>query len=91
MWPVRSECSGGISISNSKSCCSANQEPDNAVLQEDLFAWVEHSNFTVFKRSVLEPLHKKRLIEYDKSADTVTISPLGIKEVEHRILKPAVN
>jgi len=65
------------------------QEPGNAVLQEDLFSWVEHSNFTVFKRSVLEPLHKKRLIEYDKSADTVTISPLGIKEVEERILKPA--
>jgi hypothetical protein len=67
------------------------QEPGNAVLQEDLFSWVEHSNFTVFKRSVLEPLHKKRLIEYDKSADTVTISPLGIKEVEERILKPALN
>ena len=65
------------------------QEPGNAVLQEDLFSWVEHSNFTVFKRSVLEPLHKKRLIEYDKSADTVTISPLGFKEVEERILKPA--
>jgi hypothetical protein len=67
------------------------QEPGSAVLQEDLFSWVEHSNFTVFKRTVLEPLHKKRLIEYDKSADSITISPIGIKEVEERILKPVVN
>lgn len=67
------------------------QEPGNSLLQEELFSWVEHSNFTVFKRSVLEQLHKKRLIEYDKAADAVTISPLGIKEVEERILKPAVS
>ena len=67
------------------------QEPGNAVLQEDLFSWVEHSNFTVFKRSVLESLHKKRLIEYDRGAEAITISPLGIKEVEERILKPPVN
>lgn len=67
------------------------QEPNNAVLLEDLFSWVEHSNFTVFKRSVLEPLHKKRFIEYDKDADTVTISPIGIKEVEERILRIAVH
>jgi len=67
------------------------QEPLNAVLQEDLFSWVEHSNFTVFKRSVLQPLHKRRLIEYDTSADTITISPLGIREVEERILKPAID
>jgi hypothetical protein len=67
------------------------QEPDNAVLQENIFSWVEHSNFTVFKRSVLEPLHKKRLIEYDREADTITISPLGVKEVEDRILKLGLN
>jgi|SRR5579872_7368743 len=63
------------------------QETGNAVLQEDLFSWVEHSNPTVFRRSVLDPLHKARLIEYDKDSEAVTISPLGIKEVEEKILK----
>ncbi len=63
------------------------QDPSSAILSEDLFDWVEYSNFSVFKNKVLFPLHKKRLIEYDKSADCVTISPLGAKDVEHRILK----
>jgi ribosomal protein L28 len=45
----------------------------------------------MFKRTVLTPLHKKRWIEYDTDAGTVTISPLGIKEVEEKILKPAAD
>jgi len=64
------------------------QEPEHAVLSEDLFSWVEYSYLPMFKKSVLGPLHKKRLIEYDRDAETVTISPLGIREVEERILKP---
>ena len=67
----------------------AHQEPDNAVLSEDLFAWVEYSHLSMFKKSVLLPLHKRRLIEYERDSDTVTIS-LDIKEVEERILNLAV-
>ena len=66
------------------------QEPENALLSEDLFAWVEYSHLPMFKRAVFSPLHTRRLIEYDKDSDTVTISPLGIKEVEERILNAAV-
>jgi hypothetical protein len=44
----------------------------------------------MFKRAVLTPLHKNRLVEYDKETETITISPLGIKEVEEKILKPTV-
>jgi hypothetical protein len=48
------------------------QEPENAVLSEDLFSWAEYSDFAMFKRIVLMPLHKKRLIEYDgPSTDAV--------------------
>jgi len=64
------------------------QEPERAVLSEDLFSWVEYSYLPMFKKSVLVPLHKKRLIEYDRDSETVTISPLGIRAVEERILKP---
>jgi hypothetical protein len=67
------------------------QEPSNAVLSEDLFSWVEYSDYAMFKRAVLTPLHKNRLVEYDKDTEAVTISPLGIKEVEEKILKPTVS
>jgi hypothetical protein len=51
----------------------------------ELFDWTDHSNLTVYKRDVLRRLHSRRLIEYDSKAQTVTISPLGIKEVEDNI------
>jgi len=61
--------------------------PDSGVLSEDLFAWTEHSNQTVFKRSVLTVLHKARLIEYDGKEETVVISPLGAIEAEAALLR----
>lgn len=63
------------------------QDPSSAILSEDLYDWVEYSNFSVFKRKVLTPLHRERLIEYAKDDELVTISPLGAKDVEERILK----
>src|SRR5260370_33612013 len=63
----------------------------NALFAEDLFSWVEYSNQSVFKSKVLVPLHEERLIEYDSQNDLVTISPLGIREVETRILKQAIS
>lgn len=63
------------------------QESTSAVMSEDLFDWVEYSNFSVFKSKVLRPLHKERLVEYDSETDSVTISPLGIKAVEETVLK----
>ena len=61
---------------------------DNSVLAEDLFEWVEYSDFSMFKKSVLVPLHKKRWIEYDKTSEAISISPTGIREVEEKLLKP---
>ena len=34
----------------------------------------------------LAVLHKDRLIEYDRESETVNISPIGVKEVEDKIL-----
>lgn len=59
--------------------------PDNGVLTEDLFSWVEHSNLTVFRR-ILKELHKSKDAEYDEENDIVYISPLGTKEVESKLL-----
>jgi len=62
------------------------QDIASAILVEDLFDWAEYSNFSLFKTNVLSVLHKERMIEYDKINQCVTISPLGIKEVEENIL-----
>jgi hypothetical protein len=53
----------------------------------DLFKWVEYSSASMFRRSVLMPLHKRRLIEFDAGHGRGRISPSGIKEVEKRLLK----
>lgn len=58
---------------------------DVAVLSEDLCSWVEYSKLSMFKIRVLEPLHNKRFIEYDKETETVYLSPLGAKEVESKV------
>lgn len=59
---------------------------DSAVLAEDLFAWTDHSNFTLYKRDVLAKLHRNRLIEYDRESAAVYISPLGTQQVEGGLL-----
>lgn len=55
------------------------------VTEKDLVAWVDHSNPSVFRRDVLRPAHKERLVEYDKVGGTVLISPRGITCVEERL------
>jgi len=57
----------------------------NRVNERELAKWVEHSNNSVFRKSVLMPLHQERLIEYDASLGTVEISPTGVDYVETRI------
>jgi len=60
---------------------------ESAVLEEDLLEWVEHPRVRDFRAKVLGPLHKKRLIEWDGTTGTVSISPLGVKHVEDIALK----
>lgn len=54
---------------------------------KELVSWTEYSNATVFRAKVLTPLHEIRLIEYDKRNGRARISPLGIREVEEKIIK----
>jgi hypothetical protein len=53
---------------------------------EDLYNWTGHSNLTVYRRDVVAPLHKKRLIEYDRDTEMIILSPSGSKRVEQTIL-----
>jgi hypothetical protein len=63
--------------------------PDGASVKE-LAAWIEYKDVSKFKDRFLEPLHKSRLIEFDRKASRAYISPLGVREVEQRILRMRV-
>ena len=64
-------------------------DPSSVVLVEDLCDWVEYSSLALFKRDVLRPLHKKRLVEFDENLNSVHLSPSGASEVERNILPSA--
>jgi hypothetical protein len=56
--------------------------------ERDLVTWTEHSNASVYRRDILRPLHRDRLVEYNEKERRITISPKGIAEAE-RILAEA--
>lgn len=58
--------------------------------ESDLIAWTEYSNASVFRAKILDRLHADRLVEYHRAQRVVTISPLGVVEVEKRLLKTRV-
>jgi hypothetical protein len=62
---------------------------NDGVLIEELFDWIEYSNLSMFKRSVVGPLHKERLVEFDQETESVFISPLGLRYVESNLLENA--
>lgn len=62
-------------------------DTEATVLSEDLCSWIEYASLAMFKKRVLEPLHKNRFIEYDRESEVVHLSPLGAQEVEQKILR----
>jgi hypothetical protein len=56
------------------------------VSDKDLMNWVEYSSLAMFRKRVLGPLHSSRLIEFDTKAGRAHLSPLGIEDVEKRLL-----
>lgn len=55
-------------------------------MTEDLVAWIEYSNPSIFKSKVLSKLHSDRFVEWDRDVDSVTLSPKGAKYVEETLL-----
>lgn len=60
-----------------------------AILDWQLAAWIEYSKVGYFRRDVLRPAHKERLVEFDEATGLVHLSPLGIQEAE-RLLEGTV-
>jgi len=54
--------------------------------EKELVSSVEYSSVTMFRARVLDPLHRERLIEYDRKLRQAKISPKGSKDVEVRVL-----
>jgi hypothetical protein len=57
------------------------------VAEQDLYQWVEYSTASMFRKNILVPLHKARLIEFDAQGARARISPLGAQQVERNVLK----
>jgi hypothetical protein len=55
------------------------------IREGDLREWVEHPSPAAFRRDVLRPLHRHRLIEYRENDATVYLSPTGARKVEEEI------
>lgn len=63
-------------------------EPETAVPAEDLANWIDVPRLADYRRDVLRPLHKKRLIEFDSDSDTAILSPTGAAEAEALLAPP---
>lgn len=55
------------------------------VKDDDLIDWLEYGNASRFRNNVLGDAHKQRLIEYDRKAGTVVLSPVGARYVEENL------
>jgi hypothetical protein len=51
----------------------------------DLAAWVEHPRLADYRKDVLRPMHLEKLVEYDREAGTVDLSPRGVRYVEEKL------
>lgn len=55
------------------------------VHEKSLADWLEAGNLTAFRRDVIRPAHKARLVEYNTTDRTVILSPVGARRVESQL------
>jgi hypothetical protein len=58
------------------------------VKESSLLASIEYSSAAMYRKRVLEKLHKERMIEFDQAAARARISPKGGAYVEEKIIAP---
>jgi hypothetical protein len=56
-----------------------------ALSVREVLASIEYANGSQFRAKVLKPAHKADLIHFDAKADTVMLSPVGVRYVEQKI------
>lgn len=57
----------------------------SGVTESDLVRWLEHPKRSDFRSRVLTPMHRERLIEYDREAGTVRLLPPGVASAEQMV------
>jgi hypothetical protein len=55
------------------------------IAEADMFRWLEHPSLSSFRKDVLKPLHKGRLIEYDATKRTLRLLPPGVSAAEELV------
>lgn len=56
-----------------------------AAIVREIADSLEYKNLSQYRKTVLKPLHKADMIHFDSKADTVEISPIGVRYVETNI------
>jgi hypothetical protein len=56
-----------------------------AVAETDLRIWVEAANASTYRRDVVRKAHRERLLEYDETNRTISLSPKGARYVEEHL------
>lgn len=56
-----------------------------AAAESDLVSWMEQRYPASYRKDVLRPLHDAKLVEHDRQARTVQLSPLGSRYVEENL------
>jgi hypothetical protein len=51
----------------------------------ELAETIEYGNLSKFRKEILQHAHKDDLVYYDKSTDSVVLSPIGVRHVEEEI------
>jgi len=74
----------GLSLKE-QSLCLLYSDRHTAVASEDLAEWVDVNRVSDYKARVLVPMHRDRLIEYDRGTETVSLSPAGAAAAERLI------
>lgn len=65
--------------------------PEDVLLAEDVLDSIEYPDPSKFGSRILGPLHRERLIEWDRDNNAVLLSPKGAKFVEQRVLPRTSN
>lgn len=53
-----------------------------AVAEANLVRWLEHKSTASYRKDVLRPMHRDRLIDYDESKRTIRLLPPGVTAAE---------
>jgi hypothetical protein len=57
---------------------------------ETLHSWQEYSTLSTFRKDIIRPLHKSRIIECDPETDMIILTPAGDTYVETKLLCSAL-